>query len=115
MSPEVAENYRTRREANQAWEETRPAFKQSFWPSQQPHDARPWVGDLAIPALVFIGENGQQLPDSPDGWRTRLGMDTVEDLTVEVIPNAGHWMMLDDPERVGDALMDFLRRVRCSM
>ena len=111
MAPDVAEAWRRRSRANRQWEDARPAFKASFWPSQQAHDARPWVAELGIPILVFIGENGQRLPPDLDGWRARLGMDRVRDLTVEVIPDAGHWMMLDDPQRVGDALMAFLGRV----
>jgi len=111
MAPDVAEAFLARRRANQAWERSRPAFAASFWPSQQAHDARPWVADLGVPTLVFIGENGQNLPGDLNGWRRRLGMEGVRDLTVEVVPGAGHWMMLDDPDAVGDALMRFLGRV----
>jgi len=110
MEPDIATAFEQRLAANRAWEDARPSFKETFWPSQQSHDARPWVAELGLPIQVFIGENGQELPDSLDGWREQLGMDGVEDLTIEVIPNAGHWMMLDDPARVGDALMEFLAR-----
>ncbi len=109
--PDVADALCRRLEENRLWEASRPAFKSSFWPSQQAHDARPWVAELNIPILVFIGENGQDLPSDPEGWRRKLGMNRVKDLTVEVIPNAGHWMMLDDPDRVGGAIMRFLDRV----
>jgi pimeloyl-ACP methyl ester carboxylesterase len=111
MTPEVENAWRRRRAANAAWTRGRPRFQQSFWPSQQSHDARPWVADLAAPILVVIGEHGQRLPDGPDAWRRHLGMAGVRDLTVEVVPNAGHWMMLDDPEAVGSALTRFLDRV----
>jgi len=111
MTPEEGEAYRRRYAANRRWEDTRPNFKATFWPSQQAHDARPWVAELGIPILVFIGENGQKLPTDPAGWRRQLGMDRVQHLSVEVIPNAGHWMMLDDPERVGKALMCFLENL----
>jgi len=111
MAPDVAAAFEERLAANRAWEEERPDFKATFWPSQQSHDARPWVAGLGLPILAFIGKNGQELPASLDGWRKQLGMDNVEDLTVEVIPDAGHWMMLDDPGRVGDVLMAFLARV----
>jgi len=108
---EVGVEFARRHAANLYWLETHPRFQQSFWLSQHFHDARPWVAGLDVPILMFIGENGQALPSTPDEWRRQLGMDGVRDLTVEVIPNAGHWMMLDDPERVGDALMRFLTRV----
>ena len=111
MTPEVAEAWRRRLAANRKWEADRPAFRDSFWPSQQAHDARHWVGELGIPILVFVGENGRKLPGDLPGWRRQLGMDGVEDLAVEVIPNAGHWMMLDDPKTVLSALESFLDRV----
>ena len=111
MAPDVAESLNRRLAANERWENAHPVFKTSFRPSQQAHDARPWVADLNMPILVFIGERGQELPSDPGGWREQLGMVGVSDLTVEVIPDAGHWMMLDDPRRVGKSLMRFLDRV----
>jgi pimeloyl-ACP methyl ester carboxylesterase len=111
MRTDVADAFKRRFAANRAWEDERPAFKATFWPSQQPHDARPWVAELGLPILVFVAENGQKLPSSLEGWRRQLGMDRVDDLSVEVVPKAGHWMMLDDPERVGVVLMGFLERV----
>ena len=111
MAPEVEKAFLQRQAANQYWLESHPKFKDSFWASQQAHDARPWVAELNIPILVFIGENGQKLPPDLDAWRKALGMDGVKDLTVVPVPHAGHWMMLDDPKLVGDALMPFLARV----
>ena len=111
MEYEVAREFVKRQAANKHWEEARPRFRNTFWPSQHFHDARPFVAELGLPVLTFVSENGQELPTDLDGWRTRLGMDRVADLTVEVIPKAGHWMMLDDPAHTGDALMRFLARV----
>jgi len=111
MKYNVAIEFVKRLAANRYWEEARPRFKHTFWLSQHFHDARSWVAELGIPILVFIGDLGQSLPKMPAAWHRQLGMEGVKDLTVEVIPNAGHMMMLDDPRRVGDALMRFLRRV----
>lgn len=111
MTQEESRRFLERLAANRLWEEVRPKFKASFWPSQQAHDARPWVAELSLPILVVVGENGQKLPNDLEGWRRRLGMGRVQDLTVEVIPEASHWMMLDDPDRVADVLMVFLKRV----
>ena len=111
MAPETEKAFLQRQAANQYWLESHPKFKESFWASQQAHDARPWVAELNIPILVFIGENGQKLPPDLDSWRKALGMDRVKDLTIVPVPHAGHWMMLDDPKLVGDALMPFLARV----
>ncbi len=108
MSPDIAEAFRRRQAANQYWLETHPRFRKSFWASQQAHDARPWVGGLNLPILVFIGENGQCLPSDLQAWRNALGMEAVADLAVVAVPRSGHWMMLDDPEAVGEVLMPFL-------
>jgi len=110
MAPEIEAAWQRRRKANTAWIEAHPVFGETFWASQQAHDARPWVADLDVPILVFIGGHGQALPDDKDAWRKRLGMEGVRDLTVSVIPNAGHWMMLDDPDAVVEALGAWLSR-----
>ena len=101
-----------RRAANRAWETSRPRFLNSFWPSQQPHDARPWVGELGVPILVLIADGGQALPPLGDlaAWRRALGMDGVRDLTVRLIPDAGHWFMLDAPDETLAAVLPFLRQ-----
>lgn len=108
MAPTVEKAFRRRLAANQNWVDSHPRFKATFFPSQQAHDARPWVAELNIPILVFIGENGQTFPTDLEGWRKQLGMDGVKSLTVAVIPNSGHWMMLDDPDRVWWILGPFL-------
>ena len=46
MLPEDAEAFLKRLEANRTWENDRPNFKASFWPSQQTHDARPFEESL---------------------------------------------------------------------
>ena len=111
MAPEIEKTFLQRQAANQYWLESHPKFKESFWASQQAHDARPWVAELNIPILVFIGENGQKFPPDLDAWRKQIGMEGVKDLTVVTVPHSGHWMMLDDPKRVGDEVMRFLSRV----
>ena len=110
MAPDIEDAWRRRRQANEAWLAEHPTFARTFWASQQQHDARAWVADLDIPILVVVGRHGQGLPDDHDAWRQQLGMAGVEDLAVRVIPNAGHWMMLDDPAAVLRDLMPFLAR-----
>ncbi|MBI2193950.1 MAG: alpha/beta hydrolase [Planctomycetes bacterium] len=111
MSPAEGDAFLARLAANRAWEAARPRFLATFWPSQQAHDARSWTGDLDLPILVFIGQNGQRLPADLDGWRQHLGMERARRLAVEMIPRVGHWMMLDDPDRVGSALLAYLDQI----
>lgn len=95
-----------------AWEQAHPQFHASFWPSQREHDARPFVAELNMPILVIVGGLGQAMPslDDLDAWRKHLGMDRVRDLAVHVVPNAGHWTMLDDPPAVEAAVTPFIER-----
>lgn len=59
---------------------------------------------VTVPTLVLWGER--------DGALEKLFAtpppSLVSDLTVETFPDATHWVHLDDPKRVNDALLDFL-------
>ena len=65
-----------------------------------------------MPILVLIADGGQALPPLGDlaAWRRALGMDGVRDLTVRLIPDAGHWFMLDAPDETLAAVLPFLRQ-----
>jgi pimeloyl-ACP methyl ester carboxylesterase len=64
------------------------------------------VGDLPVraPTLLVWGERDQaldiSLTENLDRW--------VPDLRVERIPDASHWVLADDPERVNELLLEFL-------
>ena len=59
---------------------------------------------VTVPTLVLWGER--------DGALEKLFAtpppSLVSDLTVEMLPDGTHWVHLDDPKRVNDALLDFL-------
>lgn len=112
MPESIRAAWEGRRAECSAWEREHSRFHASFWPSQREHDARPFVAELDVPILVIIGGLGQAMPplDNLDAWRKHLGMDRVRDLTVRVVPNAGHWTMLDDPQAVEATVMPFIER-----
>lgn len=112
MAPAIEAAWHERRRLNAAWGASHPTFVKTFWDSQQSHDARDWVAALNIPILVFIGDMGQPMPAAGDldAWRLHLGMQGVADLEVQIVPRAGHWMMLDDPVAVQAPVMRFLER-----
>jgi|GEM_PF-2061602 len=105
--------FEQRRSANAQWLNDHPRFRESFSRSQQMHDMEPWMEELKMPIQVFIGDMGQLLPrlDDLESWRHQLGMNGVKDLEVVLVPKAGHWMMLDDFEMVGQQLLAFVEQV----
>lgn len=113
MREEVRKIWQESRDQNTAWQKSHPAFHESFWPSQREHDARGFVAGLDIPILVIVGDLNQPMPPRGDlnAWRKHVGMDDVRDFELLLVPNAGHWAMLDDPELVTSAVTRFLSRV----
>jgi pimeloyl-ACP methyl ester carboxylesterase len=114
MTPEVEAAWQARQAAHVAWNKLRPTFFKEFWHSQERHDARGWVGGLNLPILHITAANpAGNLPAEEDvgAWRQRLEMKGVEDLEVCVVPEAGHWPMLDQPGVVERRVRRFLKRV----
>jgi epoxide hydrolase 4 len=62
-------------------------------------------GKFDVPALLIWGEKdphlGIHLTEGLDRW--------VSDIRIERIPKAGHWVHLDAPDRVNEAILRFLR------
>jgi pimeloyl-ACP methyl ester carboxylesterase len=62
-------------------------------------------GRFDVPSLLIWGERDPHL-----ATRLTEGLDRwVPDLRVERIPEAGHWVQLDAPDRVNDRILRFLR------
>ena len=66
----------------------------------------PAVRIIEAPVLVIWGEQdrylGLELAEPDRRW--------VPNVRVEQLPNAGHWVQLDQPERVNTLLLDFLEQ-----
>lgn len=61
---------------------------------------------IGVPALLIWGQRDRHLTA-----RLTEGLERwVPDLTVEVLPEASHWVQNDQPERVNWLLAEFLRR-----
>jgi len=102
-----------RRQINANWLNDHPQFRDSFWQSHQAFDLAPRVGELTMPVQFIIGDMGQLMPKETDlsSWQLQLGMEQVAELEVAIVPDAGHWMMLDDPPLVAKLLMGFVDQV----
>ena len=111
MAADVEARWRARRTANLAWAAAHLRFDATFWPSQRHHDARPWVADLGVPIQLLIADRGQPIPRDRHALAAHVGMATVADLSIELIPDAGHWLMLDQPDVVNEKVLAFVDRV----
>ena len=70
-------------------------------------DAKPWLGAIAVPTLVVVGEQDRLTPPerSMELSRAIRGAELVR------IPGAGHMSNLEQPEVFNGALETFLRHV----
>jgi pimeloyl-ACP methyl ester carboxylesterase len=65
--------------------------------------------DTTVPALIMWGEFDNMMPAAQtQRFAYALGTDDVE---IQYVPRAGHFAATDNPSFVGDALVNFLRRV----
>lgn len=65
------------------------------------------LDELAVPALVLVGEQDQLTPPAEaQKMADRLGVEPV------VVPASGHLSALESPDDVTSALLDLLRRSR---
>jgi epoxide hydrolase 4 len=68
-------------------------------------DNRKRLRRISQPVLVVWGERdkylGRELAQPPRQW--------VPNVTVQRLPNASHWVQLDEPDRVNELLINFLR------
>ena len=65
------------------------------------------VEEIAIPALVIVGANDVM---TPVRYAEYLGRE-LPDAEVVVVPDAGHFVTLEQPEAVNDAIARFLARL----
>jgi pimeloyl-ACP methyl ester carboxylesterase len=64
------------------------------------------IGDVAAPALVVVGEHDRL---TPPAYAQHLAC-SLPNATLEIVPNAGHMVMLEQPNAVNDAVRRFMNR-----
>ena len=69
-------------------------------------DITPRLPDIRCPALVLVGEEDRLKPPR----YSRLIADRIEGAELLVIPGAGHAVILEQPNAVNSALLEFLQR-----
>jgi 3-oxoadipate enol-lactonase len=71
----------------------------------QSFDSRPWLGQLDVPALVVAGAADTVAPPQ----QAREIASRLPFARLEIIPNAGHWLIQTHPERLLDVTLRWLR------
>ncbi|GAB4531209.1 MAG: alpha/beta fold hydrolase [Anaerolineales bacterium] len=70
-------------------------------------DIRPLLGRLPMPALVVCGAEDQMTPPK----YSQFLAETLPDAHLHLIPQAGHMVMLEQPQAVANALQGFLDEI----
>jgi len=84
-----------------------PALLLPHHPERNPEGVR--YQDTTVPALIMWGEFDNMMPAAQtQRFAYALGTDDVE---IQYVPRAGHFAATDNPRFVGDALVNFVRRV----
>ena len=68
-------------------------------------DARPWLGSIACPTLVLVGE-GDELTPLPLSQEITAG---IVGSRLVVVPDCGHLSTMERPEAVTQALMEWMQ------
>ena len=113
MSEEQAVIFEQRRKDHATWLNNHSTFRESFNATQRAYDASEWVSELEIPIQVILGHQDQKFPaiDDDAAWRKQLNLLEVDTLNVSLVDNAGYWIMLDNPDKVSDALRNFVKLI----
>lgn len=82
----------------------------SIAPSLIDHDVLEELGSVSIPAAVIVGSRDALTPPA----ESRLLASRLQDATLEIVPDAGHQLMLERPDEVNEMLRALLARASVS-
>jgi pimeloyl-ACP methyl ester carboxylesterase len=85
------------------------AVYDEIWPSVVGFDARPWLSDLHRPVLGVYGGRGRYAVGDEDALRRDLRLtDVAGPVRVRIVPGAGHFVNLEQPQAVNEALVEWM-------
>ena len=88
--------------------ETRPAVMHGDFLACDAFDVMPDLPKIRVPALVLVGKEDKM---TPVRYSQHLA-DQLPRAELKIIPDAGHMVMLEQPQAVADALSDFVSGIR---
>jgi pimeloyl-ACP methyl ester carboxylesterase len=88
-----------------------PAMECAIWPSVERFNARPWLAEIRCPVLGVYGGRGRYGEGDAARLKTELMLDHVSaEAHIVVVPDAGHFVNLECPGGVNEALRRWLHR-----
>ena len=82
------------------------AAYEEIWPSVAGFDARPWLRDIRCPVLGIYGGRGRYAVGDEDALGRALRLtDIGGPVEVRIAPGAGHFVNLENPQAVNEALL----------
>ena len=85
------------------------AVYDEIWPSVGAFDARPWLADIECPVLGVYGGRGRYGEGDAERLKRELELDRVAGgAEVVIVPEAGHFVGLERPEAVNEAVWGWL-------
>ena len=94
--------------ASQRMAETRPSVLYGDFVASDAFDILDQVPEISQPTLVMCGADDQLTPVR----YSQFLVDQIPNAQLEVIPEAGHMVMLEKPQEVSEALVTFLDNIR---
>ena len=86
--------------------EARPPVAVADWEACDAFDCRTQLEAIQLPTVMIVGEEDQLTPI----WYSEYLMMQIKGSTLEKIPDSGHYVMLEQPERFNTALQAFLKQ-----
>lgn len=87
---------------------TQPVYD-TIWPSVCEFDLTDWLAEIACPVLGVYGGRGVMDESHGERLRAELMLDRVTGpVTVRIVPGAGHFVNLEQPDAVTRMLLDWL-------
>ncbi|MDH5505887.1 MAG: alpha/beta hydrolase [Anaerolineae bacterium] len=84
--------------------QTRPAVLHGDYLACNAFDVMERLGDIVVPALVLCGQSDRLTPPKYSHYLT----EHIPNARLEIIPDAGHMVMQEQPHLVANALLEFL-------
>jgi pimeloyl-ACP methyl ester carboxylesterase len=91
--------------------DTRRRLPDSLWASIVAFDGRPFLPQLQVPLRAIYGDRGEGDHASLEKRLLELGLGEAADVEVHLIPQAGHFVMLEQPDEFYRRLAAILARL----
>jgi pimeloyl-ACP methyl ester carboxylesterase len=94
--------------ARQRLKEVRPGVLHGDFLACSRYDLRREIGEITAPAVIICGEDDRMTPPAYSEFLAR----NIPDAQLETIPEAGHMVMIEQPDRTAEILRRFRKELK---